>query len=90
MRAHAVHILPGIHAPKRSPIAFTVGDGLYVMEAASPEPLPMCWAEHCFEALIHCLPPAPPTSRTGTGAPSQRCTTPETTGPPHRRARGGR
>nr|AAM08655.1 Hypothetical protein [Oryza sativa Japonica Group]AAM08884.1 Hypothetical protein [Oryza sativa Japonica Group] len=70
--AHAVHILPGIHAPKRSPIAFTVGDGLYVMEAASPEPLPMCWAEHCFEALIHCLPPAPPPSRTGTGAPSQR------------------
>lgn len=49
----------------------------------------MCWAEHCFEALIHCLPPAPPPSRTGTGAPSQRCTTPETTGPPHRRARGG-
>ncbi|KAF0925122.1 hypothetical protein E2562_015405 [Oryza meyeriana var. granulata] len=59
--ANAVRILPGMGAPKRSPIAFTVGDGVYVLEAA-PEPPPLFGAQshlHCFEALVHGLPPAP-------------------------------
>ncbi|XP_052141348.1 uncharacterized protein LOC127761149 [Oryza glaberrima] len=58
--AHAVRLLPAMRAPKRSPIAFTVGDGVYVMEAAPPEPPRMRGAEHRFEALVHGLPPAPP------------------------------
>lgn len=58
--AHAVRLLPHMRATKRCPIAFTVGDGVYVMEAAAPEPARMRGAEHCFEALVHGLSPAPP------------------------------
>uniref|UniRef100_A0A0E0JVE2 DUF295 domain-containing protein n=1 Tax=Oryza punctata TaxID=4537 RepID=A0A0E0JVE2_ORYPU len=54
--AHAVRLLPGMRAPKRSPIAFNVGDGVYVMEAAPPVSPQMRGTEHCFEALVHGLP----------------------------------